>query len=232
MLFRQTTHKIHCRQTVAVDEWTKERTTLMRKIRWRRRWVTSTTTAAMMAKESDTNDNAGNIEHNIMRGHRTKRGEAESLDGKFGRALSIFELYSSILLSQKPSLRRSNLIQFDSFPYVCASSHANSLLTHPHRRTPKRTSEMVDWRRNSSSQLIDQSETNKPKNGTTSIKLLRVHPSQHPTHACDSQQSTWIAFVCRYCRQWQRFTRTAALIVCVCVCVCVSKIGGDEGHII
>lgn len=100
--FRQTTHKIHRRQTVAaaVDAY---------------RCVSKTLTRCCRLIDDDV--------ERIW----AKRRKTESLDGKFGVVCWVYLSFIEHFIVTKPSLRRSNLIQFDSF-HTCTRE---STRTHP-----------------------------------------------------------------------------------------------------
>lgn len=132
----------------------------------------------------------------------------------------------------KPSLRRSNLIQFDSF-HTCA--HANWLVALP--PTPKANNNAAT---NICLYYIATQQpkpTCRPKRNKQTEKWKRRASNYWRTpqpHTCDSQQSTWFwvwcVRVCVFRLSTMATIYTNGGYVSLCVRVCPRR--RNEGHII
>lgn len=246
ILFRQTTHKIHRRQTVAtVDEYI---------VVWRKRWLVVAVASTTMSMGSDANDNANVIRTTNMERIWAKRRKTESLDGKFGVVCGVYLSFIEHFIVTKPSLRRSNLIQFDSFH---TWTHANRLAPTMANGNSSNNNRPNRIRVRTQSTVVCGDATAKANLSTmakqTNRKMKRwasnyfTHARRTPstvsphTHTRMPQSTInmdfslmWVACVCALvdCRQWQRFARAATWLFVHFVRAFVCPERRNEGHII
>lgn len=144
---------------------------------------------------------------------RAKRRKTESLDGEIGRvcvwvrvscallyyALWVYLCFIDHFIVTKPSLRRSNLIQFDSF-HACTTRIDWLSFTKANNDDGAMESNCTHTRMYSDGTAKANMSTEAKQ---INRKMKRWAPNYF-THTCDSQQSTWI------------------FVWCACVCVSMS----------